>query len=84
MKRNKLVKCSRLNSAWLAARHEAGELAPGETWTVESVIGSRFEGRVRIDDGGRCRPTIRGRASIVAEGVIAIDPDDPFPEGIPR
>ncbi len=53
----------------------------GEVWRQESIIGSVFEGSVRIVDG-RVRPRIRGTAYVNAESTLIIDPADPFAMGI--
>lgn len=76
--------CGTGTAAWLAGCHLDGQLEEGETWTVESAVGSRFEGSVARARDGSIVPTIRGRASVVAEGRLHLDPEDIFPEGIPR
>ena len=76
--------CGTGTSAWLAHRAAIGHLREGEERTVESIIGSRFRGAVRAGEEGAWIPTIRGSASIVAEGILHEDHGDPYPEGIPR
>ena len=71
-------------SAWLACEHAAGRLEFGEIRIIESVYGSRFEGSIAPGEGDAVIPTIRGRAHVVAEGTLIVDPEDPFAEGILR
>lgn len=73
--------CGTGTSAKLACLYEDGKLKEGETWRQESVIGSVFEGQVRIDDG-RVIPVITGTAHITAELELILDPDDPYRFGI--
>ncbi len=68
-------------SAKLACLAADGKLAEGAEWTQESVIGSVFRGRYRRD-GERILPTITGTAHVSAEGVLHLDPRDPFRWGI--
>ncbi len=75
--------CGTGTSAWLAARYADGEIQENTEWVIESVIGSRFRGSL-IREGDHLHPVIRGQATIVAEGVLHIDRDDPFPLGIPK
>ena len=53
----------------------------GDVWRQESVIGSVFEGSVRIVEG-RIWPRIRGTAYVNAESTLIIDSADPFAMGI--
>jgi 4-hydroxyproline epimerase len=69
--------CGTGTSAKLACLAVEGRLAPGEVWTQESVIGSRFEARYRIGPEGQVLPTIAGRAWIVARSELVVDPADP-------
>ncbi len=73
--------CGTGTSAKLACLAADGKLAPGERWGQESIIGSRFEGRYRVEDG-RLIPTIAGRAFITAELGIVIEERDPLGHGI--
>ena len=59
-----------------------GKLREGDVWRQESIIGSIFEGSVRIVDG-RVRPRIRGTAYVNAESTLIIDPADPLGDGHP-
>jgi 4-hydroxyproline epimerase len=73
--------CGTGTSAKLACLLADGKLAEGEMWRQESVIGSLFEGSLRIVEG-RVRPLIRGTAYVNAESTLLIDPADPFAWGI--
>lgn len=73
--------CGTGTSARLACLADDGELAEGELWRQESVVGSLFEGTYRRTDGGIV-PTIKGQAFVCAEGTAILDPRDPFCWGI--
>jgi 4-hydroxyproline epimerase len=73
--------CGTGTSAKLACLAADGKLKEGQTWRQESLIGSVFEGSVRIVDG-RVRPRIRGTAYVNAESTLIIDPADPLALGI--
>ena len=73
--------CGTGTSAKMACLVADGKLKPGQEWRQESIIGSRFVGRVRIENG-RVIPTISGRAFITAESTLLIDENDPFKHGI--
>jgi 4-hydroxyproline epimerase len=73
--------CGTGTSAKLACLCADGKLAAGVVWRQESIIGSVFEGSVRLV-GGRMRPRIRGRAYVTAESNLMVDPADPFAMGI--
>jgi trans-L-3-hydroxyproline dehydratase len=72
-------------SGHLALETDRGRLDPGEPFVVESLVGSRFTGRVldRLGYGGydAVVPEIEGRASVVGRSEFVIDPEDPFGEG---
>lgn len=74
--------CGTGTSAKLACLVADGKLRPGDIWRQESVIGSVFEGSVRIADG-RIIPRITGSAFVTAEATLILDPADPFRTGIP-
>jgi 4-hydroxyproline epimerase len=74
--------CGTGTSAKLACLAADGRLGPGETWRQESVIGSVFEGRYQVADGGRVIPTVTGEAFVTAEATLLFDPADPFREGV--
>jgi 4-hydroxyproline epimerase len=73
--------CGTGTSAKLACLSADGKLREGEVWRQESIIGSVFEGSVRIVEG-RLKPRIRGTAYVNAESTLLIDPADPFAMGI--
>lgn len=73
--------CGTGTSAKLACLYADGKLHEGETWRQESVIGSVFEGSVKID-GDKIIPRIRGTAHVTAELELIIDASDPYRFGI--
>jgi 4-hydroxyproline epimerase len=74
--------CGTGTSAKLACLHARGELAPGETWRQESVIGTVFEATYARGEAGRVLPRITGSAYITAESTLIFDDDDPLRFGI--
>jgi len=73
--------CGTGTSAKLACLYEDGKLRVGETWRQESIIGSIFEGKIKIVDG-KIIPIIRGSAFITAEINLILDANDSFRFGI--
>ena len=77
--------CGTGTSARLAQLHGRGQLATGASFVNESVIGTRFTGRVAEETTVAGRPAIvpeiTGRAWITAMGQYLLDPSDPFPAG---
>ncbi len=73
--------CGTGTSAKLACLFEDGKLKPGDVWRQESIIGSVFEGSIRID-GDKMIPRIMGTAHITAEATLILDSSDPFRLGI--
>jgi proline racemase len=77
--------CGTGTSARLAQLHARGELAVGDSFVNESLIGTRFTGRIAgaTTIGGRPAivPEITGRAWITAMGQYLLDAEDPFPAG---
>jgi proline racemase len=77
--------CGTGTSARMALLHHRGELAIGEPFVHESIIGSRFTGTLiaETDVAGlpAVVPSITGRAWITGMGEYLLDPDDPFPGG---
>jgi trans-L-3-hydroxyproline dehydratase len=71
--------------ARMAVLRARGQLGVGETLIHESIIGSRFYGRIVADtmEGTRpaIRPTVRGRAWITSMSTYLLDPTDPYPQG---
>jgi 4-hydroxyproline epimerase len=73
--------CGTGTSAKLACLAADGNLREGHVWRQESIVGSIFEGSVRIVDG-QVHPRIRGTAYVTAEATLILDPNDPFRTGI--
>jgi len=74
--------CGTGTSAKLACLAERGELAPGQRWVQESVIGSRFVASYRLNEEGGIVPSISGRAYICGENLLVRQAGDPFANGI--
>jgi len=72
-------------SARLAIHHARGEIDPGETIVVESIIGSRFTGRIvettTFGPYVAVIPEVGGSAHITGRHEFLIDPDDPLRDG---
>lgn len=77
--------CGTGTSARMAALHRRGELPLGQEFVNESVIGSRFIGRLveetRVGDLPAVIPEVSGRAWVTGMGQYLLDPSDPFPAG---
>jgi 4-hydroxyproline epimerase len=73
--------CGTGTSAKLACLHADGKLQPGDVWRQESILGSVFEGSIRVKDGV-VLPRITGTAYITAEATLLVDANDPFADGI--
>ncbi|GAA4543663.1 proline racemase family protein [Amycolatopsis samaneae] len=77
--------CGTGTSARMAQLHARGELALGEDFVNESLLGTRFTGRLveRVSVGGvpAVVPTVTGSAWITGMGQYLLDPTDPFPKG---
>ena len=73
--------CGTGTSAKLACLYSDGKLDEGQTWRQESIIGSVFEGTVKVTDD-KIIPSIRGSAFVTAEIELILDSDDPFCYGI--
>ncbi len=73
--------CGTGTSAKLACLVADGKLREGDIWRQESIIGSVFEGSVRIE-GNKLYPRITGAAYVNAEATLILDPNDPFCMGI--
>lgn len=73
--------CGTGTSAKLACLVADAKLQPGDVWRQESIVGSIFEGSVRVVDG-KVYPRIRGSAYVNAEATLILDPSDPFVRGI--
>ena len=72
-------------SARLAVLAARGQVGDGEEFVNESVIGTRFVGRIvgraTVGDVEAIVPAISGRAWITGTHQFVLDPSDPFPEG---
>ncbi|MEQ3553472.1 proline racemase family protein [Pseudonocardia nematodicida] len=72
-------------SARMAQRHARGQQQIGEDYVQESIIGTRFTGRltrtVNLAGTTAVVPAITGRAFITATTTFHLDPDDPYPHG---
>jgi proline racemase len=77
--------CGTGTSARMAVLHARGRLGIGEPYVHESVIGTRFTGRLlettTVGDRPAVVPEITGRAWITGRAEYVLDPADPFPEG---
>ncbi|MBO6724136.1 MAG: 4-hydroxyproline epimerase [Rhizobiaceae bacterium] len=77
--------CGTGTSARMAHLHARGRLKPGEPFVHESIIGSRFQGRIERETevGGRKAivPSISGWARMTGLNTIFIDDRDPFAHG---
>jgi 4-hydroxyproline epimerase len=73
--------CGTGTSAKLACLFADGKLREGEVWKQESIVGSVFEGTIKVLDG-QVLPSIKGSAFVNAEAELILDPRDPFCMGI--
>lgn len=73
--------CGTGTSAKMACLYAEGKLREGQVWKQESIVGSVFEGAIRVVDG-QVHPSIKGSAFVNAEADLIFDPRDPFCMGI--
>lgn len=73
--------CGTGTSANLACLAADGQLAEGQQWVQEGILGSTFAGSYRWQ-GEDVLPTITGSAFVTAELQLCIDQRDPFGWGI--
>jgi len=73
--------CGTGTSAKLACLFADGKIAEGDVWRQDGILGTYFEGKVRID-GDKIIPTITGSAYITGEADLIYMPGDPFRDGI--
>jgi 4-hydroxyproline epimerase len=73
--------CGTGTSAKLACLYADGKLQEGQIWKQESIVGSIFEGTIKVR-GGQVFPSIRGAAFVNSESELVFDPRDPFCMGI--
>ena len=74
--------CGTGTSAVMAARHRRGQIALGEPWRQESVVGGLFTGWLTAGAGGALIPHVRGTAFVTGEATLRFDPQDPFRGGL--
>lgn len=72
-------------SGRLAIHHARGEVDVDEPIVVESIVGSRFSGRIvgttHVGDLPAVIPEITGTAHITGRNELLLDPDDPLGQG---
>jgi len=73
--------CGTGTSAKLACLYADGKIREGQTWQQESIVGSLFEGSVKVHEG-QVYPSIKGSAFVNAEAELVLDPRDPLCMGI--
>jgi 4-hydroxyproline epimerase len=73
--------CGTGTSAKMASLHARGELAAGQRWRQESIVGSLFTGWLE-ERGGELLPRIQGRAFVTGRATLHFDPRDPFRQGL--
>lgn len=76
--------CGTGTSAKMACLAADGMLEPGQLWTQEGILGTRFTGRfVWSDrDAGEISPSVTGVAHVTAESTLVLSERDPFRWGI--
>jgi len=73
--------CGTGTSAKMACLVDDGKLKPGEVWRQEGILGTVFEGRVRIEESA-ILPSITGSAFVTGESTLIFENADPFRMGI--
>ena len=77
--------CGTGTSARMAQWYAKGKLQKGEAFIHESIIGSKFKGRVEdvaeVNGIPAIVPSIEGWAAITGYNTIIIDDDDPYAHG---
>ncbi|HEV2283150.1 MAG TPA: proline racemase family protein [bacterium] len=77
--------CGTCTSAVMAARWADGRLPLGAPFVNESLIGTRFSGRLaeetRVGPHRAVTPEVSGSASITGYHTFVLAPDDPLPDG---
>jgi 4-hydroxyproline epimerase len=73
--------CGTGTSAKLACLYTDGKIKEGQIWKQESIVGSVFEGTVRVKHG-KIYPSITGSAFVNAEAELILNPQDPLCMGI--
>ena len=77
--------CGTGTSSRMAALHARGQLAIGEDFSHQSIIGSEFIGRLvgetEFEGIPAVLPTITGRGWVTGRAAWQLDPSDPYQEG---
>ena len=77
--------CGTGTCARMAVLHARGAMKAGDSMVHESIIGSRFTGRIvgttTVAGKPAILPTIEGRAWITGLASEMLDPSDPYPTG---
>jgi 4-hydroxyproline epimerase len=73
--------CGTGTSAKLACLYADGKIREGQVWRQESIVGSVFEGSIKVQNG-KVYPSITGSAFVNAEAELVLDSRDPFCMGI--
>ena len=73
--------CGTGTSARMAQLHARGELLLNTDFVNESLLGTRFTGRLVAETSRGVTPTIEGRAWLTGMAQYLLDPTDPFPNG---
>jgi 4-hydroxyproline epimerase len=73
--------CGTGTSAKMACLYADGELSPGRVWRQEGILGTYFDGCVRVKDG-MVIPSITGEAYVTGEARLFFGEKDPFRWGI--
>jgi len=72
-------------SGHVARRADDGRLAPGESVTVESIVGSTFTGSYEAELSYKgydaVVPVVQGTAHVTGTNRFVVDPEDPFGTG---
>ncbi len=72
-------------SGRMAIHHTRGEIGIQQPMVIESIIGSRFTGRVvkatKFGPYSAVIPEVEGRAFITGQNAFLVDPDDPLRNG---
>jgi 4-hydroxyproline epimerase len=72
--------CGTGTSARMAQWYAKGKLKKGDDFIHESIIGSKFTGRIeeelKLDGKAAIRPSIEGWAKVYGQNIITIDTDD--------
>lgn len=77
--------CGTGTCARMAVLHARGQMALGDRFISESIIGTRFQGQIlaetRVGEQEAIVPRVVGRAHLTGFHQFVLDPDDPFQRG---